>query len=116
VDAAAISRDRQGFGDKLTLSEIDMIRAQIERFWNVDPGKAGALEMQIVIKVSFNSDGTVRRADIVDQGRMARDPAFRSLAESALRAVFMASPIKAPPKKFDVWRDVSLTFSPKDRL
>jgi len=116
VDAAAISKDRQGFAEQLTLSEVDMIRAQIERHWNVDPGKAGALEMRIEIAVSFLPDGTVRKANIVDQGRMARDPAFRSLAESALRAVFIASPIQAPPKKYEVWQDVRLFFSPKDRL
>lgn len=116
VDAPAVSKDREGFGDTLTLSEMDMIRAQIEKHWNVDPGKAGADDMVIEITVSLNADGTVRAAKIVDQGRMGRDPAFRSLAESALRAVFMASPIQAPQKKYDTWREVRLFFRPQDRL
>ena len=93
-----------------------MIRAQIEKHWNVDPGKAGALDIRIEIAVSFDPNGTVRSAKIVDQARMAADPAFRSLAESALRAVFMASPIQAPPSKYEIWRDVRLFFRPQDRL
>jgi len=116
VDAAAISRDREGLGDVLTLSEIDMIRAQIEKHWNVDPGKAGALDMQIEIAVTFDPNGAVRTAEIVNSSRMNTDLAFRSLAESALRAVFMASPVTAPKKKYEVWREVRLFFSPKDRL
>ncbi len=116
LEAPAISKDRDGFGDVLTLSEMDMIRAQIERHWNVDPGKAGALDMVIEIAVSFDPNGAVRQAKIVDQSRMARDPAFRSLAESALRAVFMASPVQAPAKKYEVWREVRLFFRPQDRL
>lgn len=116
LDVPAISKDRDGFGDTLTLSEMDMIRAQIEKHWNVDPGKAGAQDMVIEITVSLNSDGTVRAARIVDQSRMSGDPAFRSLAESALRAVFMASPIQAPQKKYDTWREVRLFFRPQDRL
>jgi membrane protein involved in colicin uptake len=115
-DVGAISKDRDGFGDVLTLSEMDMIRAQIERHWNVDPGKAGALDMVIEIAVSFDPNGTVRTAKIVDQARLGSDPAFRSLAESALRAVFMASPVQAPAKKYEVWREVRLFFRPQDRL
>ncbi|MBN2752141.1 MAG: hypothetical protein JXQ84_05470 [Rhodospirillaceae bacterium] len=116
IQAPAISKDRDGFGDVLTISEMDMIRAQIERHWNVDPGKAGALDVVIEIAVTFDSNGVVRTAKIVDQARMGRDPVFRSLAESALRAVFMASPVQAPQKKYEVWRDVRLFFRPQDRL
>ena len=116
IEAPAISKDRDGFGDVLTLSEMDIIRAQIERHWNVDPGKAGALDMVIEIAVTFDPNGTVLTAKIVDQSRMGRDPAFRSLAESALRAVFMASPVQAPQKKYEVWREVRLFFRPQDRL
>ncbi|WP_337995795.1 cell envelope integrity protein TolA [Oleispirillum naphthae] len=116
IEAPAISKDREGFGDVLTLSEMDMIRAQIEKHWNVDPGKAGALDIVIEIAVSFDPNGAVRNARIVDQARMAHDPVFRSLAESALRAVFMASPVQAPQKKYEVWREVRLFFRPQDRL
>jgi len=116
IEAPAISKDREGFGDVLTLSEMDMIRAQIERHWNVDPGKAGALDMVIEIAVSFDPTGAVRSARVVDQARLSRDPVFRSLAESALRAVFMASPVQAPQKKYEVWREVRLFFRPQDRL
>lgn len=116
IEAPAISKDREGFGDVLTLSEMDMIRAQIEKHWNVDPGKAGALDIVIEIAVSFDPNGAVRTARIVDQARMASDPVFRSLAESALRAVFMASPVQAPQKKYEVWREVRLFFRPQDRL
>lgn len=116
LDVGAISKDNDSFNGTLTLSEMDAIRAQIERHWNVDPGKAGAQDMVIEIVVQYEPNGAVRSARIVDQARMLADPAFRSLAESALRAVFMANPIQAPEKKYDVWREVRLAFRPQDRL
>ena len=60
-------------------------------------------------------DGQVVTAEIVDFERMGRSgqESFRTIAESARRAVLKASPLRGlPPEKYEAWRDIQLTFRP----
>ncbi|HEY2539140.1 MAG TPA: energy transducer TonB, partial [Stellaceae bacterium] len=63
-------------------------------------------------------DGNVQQATIVDQGRAAADPFFRAAAESARRAFFnpLCRPLRLPPDKYELWKDMTVAFSPKDLL
>ena len=65
--------------------------------------------------MAMNSDGTVRQARIIDQGRLESDPFFRAAAESALRAVLnpRCNPLKLPPEKFKQWQNMTLIFDPQ---
>jgi hypothetical protein len=47
---------------------------------------------------------------------MNTDPFFRTIAESALRALYnpRCSPLALPPEKYQEWRDTLITFNPKD--
>jgi hypothetical protein len=103
--------------DQLTMSEKDLIRAQIERKWNVPAGARDARSLKIRVRFALNPDGSVRgMPEIVDRSRMD-DPFYRAAAESAVRAVLQASPLQdLPPRKYDAWRDVELTFDPKEML
>ena len=44
------------------------------------------------------------------------DPFYRTAAESARRAVRVCEPLPVPPKKYDIWRDIYLTFDPSRML
>ena len=72
--------------------------------------------MIIEIKVAVNPDGRVKTASITNSGRMFTDPFFRAMAESALRAVKnpRCSPFKVPVERYDVWKDLTLVFNPKE--
>ena len=63
-------------------------------------------------------DRTVLRARITDASRMRTDPFFRTMAESALRAVMnpRCSPLALPPQKYDLWKTFTLNFDPKDMV
>ena len=100
----------------VTISEIDLLRRQIGRCWNLPAGAKDAEDLIIEIRVAMNSDGTVNSAKIVDQGRMIADPFFRSAAESALRAVLnrRCQPFKLSPEKYDLWKLMILSFNPKE--
>lgn len=102
--------------NKLTVSEIEAVRRQIERYWNVPAGAKDAKNLVIDIHVVMNPDGTVRQATIVDQTRMASDGFFRAAAESAYRAIFLAQPLKLPPDKYSLWQDMTLSFNPSQIL
>ena len=102
----------------VSISEIDMVRKQIEKCWNLTSGAKNAEDLIIEIKVEMNADGTVRSADIVDKGRMQRDSFFSAAAEGALRAVLNPNcqPFKLSPEKYDQWKTMTLNFNPKEML
>jgi hypothetical protein len=96
------------------MSEIDAIRRQIERCWNVPAGARDAENLIVEIRVRLNPDGSVFQAEILDTVRLASDAFYRAAAESALRAVRLCSPLQLPPKKYNVWKIVTLRFNPKE--
>lgn len=100
-------------GDKLSISEEDAVRRQIESCWNVPTGAKNAHAIVVEIRISTNPDGSVREARIVEQSRLS-DPFFRAMAESAQRAVLTASPLKLPPHKYAQWRVFTMNFNPRD--
>ena len=112
------SQPRAPLGSQMTASEIDLIREQISRCWNIPAGARDSKDLVVEIRVQLNPDGTVEAAQIVDQGRLASDPFFRAAAESARRAFYnpMCTPLRLPPEKYAVWRDLVVDFSPKDLL
>lgn len=102
----------------VSISEIDMVRKQIEKCWNPPSGAKEAENLIIEIKVEMNQNGTVRNADIVDKSRMQRDSFFNAAAEGALRAVLnpACQPFRLSPEKYEQWRTMTLNFNPKEML
>ena len=105
-------------GEQLSASEMDMVREQLARCWNIPAGARDAKDLVVEIRVVVMPDGMVQQAMIVDQARAAADPFFRAAAESARRAFFnpLCRPLRLPPEKYEVWKDMVVDFSPKDLL
>ena len=116
--ARASSQPKAPLGSQLTASELDMVRHQIARCWNVPAGARDAKDLVVEIKVIVDPDGTVRQATIVDQGRLGSDPFYRAAAESARRAFFnpQCRPLHLPAEKYAIWKDLVVDFSPRDIL
>ena len=117
ASARPSSQPRAPLGSQLTASELDLVRHQIARCWNVPAGARDAKDLVVEIKVAVDPDGTVRQATIVDQGRLG-DSYFRAAAESARRAFFnpQCRPLHLPPEKYAIWKDLVVDFSPRDIL
>lgn len=100
----------------MTMSEIDAIRRQIERCWNLPAGAKDAENLVVAIRVEMNSDGRPRSATVENQAEMRSNPFFRSAAESALRAVLnpRCHPFKLPAEKYERWKSMTLVFNPKE--
>jgi outer membrane biosynthesis protein TonB len=113
-EAAAAEGSNATLGPKMTMSEEDALRRQLERCWNVPIGAKDAANLQVEIFMVINPDRTLRSAKIVDTARAQRDPFFRSAAESALRAVHspLCSPFMLPADKYDTWKNTTVTFDP----
>jgi len=117
--AAALKRQpRQAprLDSVISSSELDAIRRQIEGCWNLPAGARDARNMAVEIRTLMTPDGHVRSATIVDSGRVGRDRFYRSMAESALRAVLnpRCQPLRLPLDKYDEWRVMVLNFDPKE--
>ena len=111
-------RPRPSLDERLTISELDAIRRQIEACWSIPAGARDAQNLIVDISVVMNPDGTVQKAEIVDRSRLTGDPFYRAAAESALRAVLhpRCSPLRLPPQKYQQWRRFTLSFNPKELI
>lgn len=109
---------------ELSVSDRDMLGLKLRQCWNLDPGVRGVKDMSIEIRAYLNRDGTVKDTKILNSRRSSSNPAFRSVAESARRAIYIcdkqgdASPFKIFPKyyerAYDDWKTLKLRFNPFD--
>jgi len=106
VDAAA-ARDA-------TYGVKDFIRAQVERRWHVDNRTLASAGAVVAIHIMLNRDGSVSRAEIVDNPSRHSDSAYRELALSARNAVLLSSPLAVPPGQFDRAKDMVLNLDARE--
>jgi len=101
---------------EVSFSELDLARRQIEQCWSLPAGARDAENIIVVIRAVLNPDGRVRTAKIVDSGRLAQDPFYRPMAESARRAVLnpRCQPLRLPLEKYSEWRVTVFRFNPKE--
>lgn len=113
--ASTISRS---LSTRLTISEVDAIRAQIQECWIVPAGARYAEDLSVRLRIFLRRDGGLARTpEVVDSDRMTRDTHFRTAAEHAVRAVQKCVPLRnLPADKYDRWRDIELTFDPREML
>jgi outer membrane biosynthesis protein TonB len=106
--------------DRLTMSEMDALRHQLQGCWNLGASAGGkyAEELTVAVRVQINRDRTVQHAAVVDMGRYQRDNAFRAAAEAALRALRnpRCTPLAVPPDKYNTWKNTIINFDPSDML
>jgi len=113
---ATANTDKTSLGRPASYSVKDFIRAQVERHWNFDVRALSRGDMQVTIHIALDPDGTVTSADIVDDPRYAANPAYRELAISARDAVLVSSPLQLPPGSYYAFKDITLSFDPKEAL
>ena len=100
-------------GEKLTISELDMIRKQFYECWIVPAGAKDLQNLVVSIQLKLDKDGNVTSSKLVSKIR-PKNPFHRAAAESALRAVNHpnCSKLKVPKKKYDTWKTLILDFNP----
>ncbi len=123
LDDAIASSDNENsgikaeeLGDVLTTTQIDLIRQTIRKCWHFPAGLKNAEELIVDIKMELSEDGSVKKAEIVDEARMRTDPNFKIAAENVHRAVLdpECNPLPLPPEKYNEWKELELSFNPKD--
>ena len=113
---AAKGTKKSNGGSKLSQSEMDALRGQIEKNWSVIAGIDGAAGVVIKVTMKLDEEGEIiGEPDVVAMG--GSDAARRTLEGSALRAVRRSAPFKGLPRdKYDAWSEVVVNFDPSELL
>lgn len=101
----------QGRDTSMSANEIDAFRSQVSRCWTPPVGGLGSDRIIVKLRIALNQDGSL--AFPPEVSNRDSSPFFRSAAESAMRAVMQCQPYQMPPSKYDAWRDMLLTFDPR---
>ena len=94
----------------------DLIRAQVQRRWNLRLDELGERDLIVTIHIVLEPDGTVAKAEIVDTPRSRGDAVYRSIALSARNAVLLSSPLTLPLGMTAEMRDMMVSFNTRDSL
>ena len=110
MQTASLGTDRTT-GEKLSLSEMDALRGQIQKCWSPPSGVSEAGSLRISIQMRLSPSGTLEtRPQIVGGGGSSMIE--RVAGEAALRAVQRCAPYNLPAAKYDTWADVIVNFDP----
>lgn len=99
---------------KLSLSEMDALRGQIQNNWSTIAGIEGLQGMIIKVKIKLDKSGEIiGEPEVSSTG--GSDTARRTMEASARRAVLRSSPFKnLPAEKYDAWSEVVVNFDPSE--
>ena len=107
--------DQHNPNEPISMTEMDAIRAHVSKFWNIPAGAKDAANLIVEIRVTLMPDGTVTDAQVVNRPMLA-DSFWQAAADSARRAVRLASPLPIPRDKYSQFRDFVLVFNPKQMI
>lgn len=111
TETAALGGARTTRGNTLSQSEMDALRGQIQRFWNIIPGMADGGDVRVIVRMRLDVSGNiVGQPDVSATGGSAGTRG--TLASSAKRAVLRAQPYQLPAEKYDSWSEVVVNFDP----
>jgi hypothetical protein len=109
------SSNSDSISDKISASEMDLLRQQLAQCWNVPAGAPDPESLIVTLRLTMNADRTVRDAEVIKQaaGRYG-DVA----AESALRAIYspQCNPLALPVSKFHEWKTFTIRFDPRQMV
>ncbi len=102
----------------LSLSEEDALKAQIFGCWSIPLGLPYSDNYIVRIKLKLKPDGSVIKSEILDHARMNKpgQKFFKVLAESALRAIKLCSPLRVPTTGYERWKELQLNFDAREML
>jgi len=100
-------------GEKLSISEKDAIRRQFYSCWIVPAGAKNIKDYKVSIKLRLDASGEVTSSKLTNSLKNA-DPFYRTLAESAVRAVNHpdCKKLQVPKRKYETWKEMILDFDP----
>lgn len=115
-EQAALGGKKTTTGTKLSMSEMDALRGQIQNNWSIIPGLSDAADVRIKVTMQLDQNGDIiGEPEVVATG--GSEAARRALAGGARRAIMKSRPFKGlPPEKYDAWSEVVVNFDPSEMM
>ena len=115
-DKAALGGKKTTGGSKLSQSEMDALRGQIQNNWSVIPGLADAADVRIRVKFQLDESGAlIGEPEVTATGGTPQTQ--QVLMGGARRAVLRSAPFKNLPRdKYDAWSEVIVNFDPSELM
>ena len=111
TETASLGGSKTTRGETLSLSEMDALRGQIQKYWNIIPGMADGEDVRVVVKMRLDQTGNIiGNPEVTATGGSAGTRS--TLAGSAKRAVLRAQPYQLPADKYAAWSEVIVNFDP----
>jgi colicin import membrane protein len=113
TETASLGGDKSTGGTKLSQSEMDALRGQVQRCWNIPAGAADAGNLRVSVQFKLDRSGAIEGSpQIISGGGSAG--VERAAAEAARRAVSRCAPYNLPAEKYEAWADVIVNFDPSE--
>ncbi|WP_378947447.1 hypothetical protein [Mesorhizobium sp. ANAO-SY3R2] len=113
TEQASLGGKKDTGGSKLSQSEMDALRGQIQRCWNIPAGAMDGGSLKVSVQFKLTQTGEIEgRPEIISGGGSAGIE--RAAAESARRAVMQCAPYNLPADKYEAWADVIVNFDPSE--
>ena len=95
---------------KLSQTDINRIQMHVTKYFNLS---YSATEVKIIIplKISANTDGTIKSVRIIDRSSYEKDKFYRAAADAARRAVLDSSPLPLPKGKEKKFQNFIFDFN-----
>ena len=102
-------------GAQLSQSELDALRARLGQLWNPPAGASNPDELVVLVRIQLGPDGKLTAPPMVlTRGNSALYMAAR---DGAVRAIFRGQPFDMlKPEHYDQWKDIEITFDPRDMI
>lgn len=106
---------------ELSVSGIDYVKTKIQESWKTSAiGGKDERNIEVVINVKLTKEGVIQSVNIENMAKYRSDGAFRALADSAERAIYIAQDsfdvfkvlAKQSAADYNKWKDIRFTFTP----
>lgn len=113
TEQASLGGDKTSGGAKLSQSEMDALRGQVQRCWNIPAGALDGEALKVSVQFKLDRTGAIEGAPEIIAGG-GSSGVERAAAEAARRAVSRCAPYNLPVDKYDAWADVIVNFDPSE--
>jgi colicin import membrane protein len=110
---AALGGERTTGGQKLSQSEMDALRGQVQRCWNIPAGAVDGDKLRVSVKFRLDRSGALEGSPEIISGG-GSSGVERAAAEAARRAVARCAPYNLPAEKYETWAEVIVNFDPSE--
>ena len=106
-----------GARNAMTLDIEAALKTQMRECWNFPAGAPNPEQLIVQVRILLAHDGNLLQASLTPESLAGArtNPYLRSASEAAIRAVYICAPYRnLPTDRYDSWREIVMTFDPKE--